>query len=92
MPSIAHQLGCCLKTVLEADSEAPLHMLSLQFKAVDEAQPRRASNLARFVATVIANFGLSLSILKVRVAVATPVVDKHDLGACTHPSLLLMPC
>jgi len=36
-----------------------------QFKAVDEAQPRRASNLARFVATVIANFGLSLSILKV---------------------------
>lgn len=36
-----------------------------QFKEAATAPPRRAANLARFVATVIANFGLSISLFKV---------------------------
>lgn len=36
-----------------------------QFKEVSTAPPRRAANLARFLAIVIANFGLSISLFKV---------------------------
>ena len=47
------------------------------FKEVVDMEPRRAANLAHFLATLIASFGLSFSVCKVRRLVAARARPKQ---------------
>lgn len=55
-----------------------------QFKEVATAPPRRAANLARFLAVVIANFGLSISLFKVNPLAACPESDAKARAVGIH--------